>query len=363
MGVVAAGVLLLTLLLAAGVRPPGDGVLTRLGLLEDPGLYDPCDVSDRNLRLPAGPPAPTGGAWRGEPELPFRRDEPKVITRRGALVVVGGATPAADRVASLPAVLAFDPRSGSYRDLPRLPRGLDHAAAGALGGELVVAGGYDQTRASHLVFRLADSGGAWREASRLPEPRAAAGSAVLDGRLYVVGGTTLSSFDEDIFTATPSRDMLVYDPTTDTWTRGPRMTVPRHHLALVSHRGKLYALGGRTTRDFSADAVEEFDPATRRWRRLGPMPQGVGGVAAASDGRRIVVAGGGDDRERWVTPSSWSFDPAADRWTRMADLREPRHGHGLEVSGGRAYVFGGAPCSGFGLARSVESVAVDGPGS
>ncbi len=72
----------------------------------------------------------------------------------------------------------------------------------------------------------------------------------------------------------------------------------------------------------------------------------------------VIAIGGGDDRQRWVTPAAWSFDPRRNRWIRLPDLRLARHGFGAAVVGQRIYVFGGAPCAGFGTTGAAESLAI-----
>jgi non-specific serine/threonine protein kinase len=118
--------------------------------------------------------------------------------------------------------------------------------------------------------------------------------------------------------------------------------------------GRLYVVGGRTDTDFSASAVERFDPARATWERLAPLPLGAGGLAVVAAAGMVVAIGGGDDPERWVTPATWALDAGDGRWRRLADLNVARHGHGAAVVDGTVYVFAGAPCPGYGHTDVVE---------
>ena len=341
---------------AAGVEVPRS-ISDRLGLGGADDGTAPCKPDPGLLRAPSQAVATGAARWRPEASLPRRRDEPKSIRRGDEIWIIGGAVPDDGEVGSLADVIAFDPATSGYRRMPSLPEPLDHVAAGAYRGDVLVAGGYTATRSSARAWRYSAARRAWSRAPALPRPSAAPGSAMLGSRLYVAGGTAISSFAPDILERRPLGDLDAYDFRTGRWTKLAPMPTPRHHVALVALGGQLYAIGGRSQGDFSSAAVERYDPRSNTWTSLRAMPQGVGGPAAAAAGGRIIVAGGGDDAERWITPASWSFDPAGDRWTRLGDLREPRHGAALTVAGGRAYLMGGAPCPGFGLARTVESVA------
>jgi N-acetylneuraminic acid mutarotase len=136
------------------------------------------------------------------------------------------------------------------------------------------------------------------------------------------------------------------------------MPTGRHHFDSAVLDGQVYAIGGRTAGDYSMDAVEVYDPDTGEWEQLASLPLGTSGQTVEAAAGRVVVLGGGDDLEGWVTPATWAYDPRRDEWRRLADLSVPRHGHASAVIGDKVYVFGGAPCPGFGHTASVESLAV-----
>ena len=70
----------------------------------------------------------------------------------------------------------------------------------------------------------------------------------------------------------------------------------------------------------------------------------------------LVAIGGGDDAEAWVTPATWALDADEGGWHRLADLNVARHGHGAAAVGSEVFVFGGAPCPGYGVTDAVESL-------
>jgi N-acetylneuraminic acid mutarotase len=153
------------------------------------------------------------------------------------------------------------------------------------------------------------------------------------------------------------RVLDVYDFARDRWTKGPRMSVGRHHLAAAAVDGNLYAVGGRSNRSLALGDVERYDPRAATWERVASLPLGSGGLEAVAWDGRLIVLGGGDDKiGGWVTPATWSLDPETERWTRLGDMIVPRHGFGATIADGRLYALGGAPCARYGQTPAVESM-------
>ena len=151
----------------------------------------------------------------------------------------------------------------------------------------------------------------------------------------------------------------IYDLATGRWSRGPALPTARHHAGAAARSGgrrtafRLPA-GGRT--ELSLDVVERFEAGgdEQAGEQALSMPLGTGALAVVAAHGSLVAVGGGDDAEGWVTPATWWFEPRTQHWRRLADLRIPRHGHAAAAVGDEIYVFGGAPCPGYGRTDSVE---------
>ena len=124
----------------------------------------------------------------------------------------------------------------------------------------------------------------------------------------------------------------VFDPATGTWETKAPMLVPRNHLAGGVVNGKIYVMGGRVGSSFvgasSTDAVEEYDPATDTWRVRARMPYPRSGMAFASDGKLIYMAGGEflNSDMVGVFRNLEAYDPARDLWYELPPMtvRAPR---------------------------------------
>src|SRR5262249_56051434 len=79
------------------------------------------------------------------------------------------------------------------------------------------------------------------------------------------------------------RELEIYDPSTDRWSRGALIPRALHHAAAVGLNGKLYVMGGFVEGWTPTDEVHEYDPASDRWQRLVALPAARGALAAAAN--------------------------------------------------------------------------------
>ena len=134
------------------------------------------------------------------------------------------------------------------------------------------------------------------------------------------------------------------------------MRVAREHLAGAVAGGRFYALAGRAAGRGNFAVVEAFDPAAGRWRRVAPMREPRGGIAAASVRGRIVVVGG--EEASGTISEVELYDPRARRWSRLADLPTPRHGLGAVARRGRVYAIEGGDSPGFAFTNTIEALTL-----
>ncbi len=291
--------------------------------------------------------AATGGAWQKHAPVPLPRTEVTAAAVGGEIVVVGGFVADGSNVGRAD---AYSPRTNRWRRLPDLPVTVDHAAGAAWRGRMVVAGGYGANRAPLREAFLLENG-RWRRLPPLPEARAAAAAAVVGDTLFVVGGVSETPLGRDL-----ARRAFALDLRTKRWRTiaGPS---PREHLAAAASGGRAYALAGRLAGiDTNRGDLEVYEPATRRWRRLPPLPDPRGGTGAAAVNGRIVSVGG--EAPTGTQRLVFAFDPRTRRWQRLPDLTTPRHGLGVVALNGRVYALAGGPQPGLFVSDANESLKV-----
>lgn len=183
----------------------------------------------------------------------------------------------------------------------------------------------------------------WTSLLAGPTQREYAASAVLGGKLYVVGGQLTLGCT----TPCPATDIMeVYDPATNTWSAANSMPTARMGLVAVAYNGKLYAIGGRTdgSSTSAVGTVEEYDPGTGFWTARTAMPTpryfAAGAATTSPLGTVIVVAGG--EALTSVLDTVEAFNPVSRAWGTLAPLPTPRGQLAMAAAtNGRLYAVGG----------------------
>jgi non-specific serine/threonine protein kinase len=104
----------------------------------------------------------------------------------GAVVLTGGKATEEDAYTS--SVARFDVGTGSWSDLPNLPKGVNSMALAATPTDLISVGGFTQQGASTVAFRLDLNSMRWSELPSLAVPRAGLSAAASGSRVFAVGG-------------------------------------------------------------------------------------------------------------------------------------------------------------------------------
>lgn len=153
----------------------------------------------------------------------------------------------------------------------------------------------------------------------LPEGIASFGGAVCDGWLYVYSGHTGTEHDHSRENLSQHFRRIRLDGQGD-WENLP-MEAPLQGLPLVATGGKLYRIGGldaRNAPDEDADLhsvadFHVFDPATKKWQVLAPLPEPRSSHDAVAIGSKIYVIGGwmlnGEGEGEWLN-TAWVYDTA-----------------------------------------------------
>ena len=191
----------------------------------------------------------------------------------------------------------------------------------------------------------------WVRVALAPAALTEVAAAVHQERIWVAGGLDGAGRAVDL--------VLIYDPTSDSWTKGPPLPVAVHHSALVSNGDALFLIGG-----YSGDGFGRPTDAVYRLREDGgwapdePLPEPRGAGAAAFDGRGRIMYGGG------VGPAGVSagvFMQDGRGWFSIASLSEAREHLAATSAGAGSVTFLGGRVGGLdGNLGTVEFVSNDG---
>lgn len=294
------------------------------------------------IASPEASPTATG-PWKELAPIPVARSEFAAATIGTDIYVAGG-------FESDGRLTRFDTLTGQWSELAPLPEGVHHPGVAALDGKIYVAGGHllDGHTSVDNVWAYDVATNTWTERKHLPIARGALGLVAVDGLLYAIGGA-------ELHLGGPATGVVdIYDPATDSWSPGVELPTAREHLAVVALNGKIYAIGGRANGnedDQYASANEVYDPATRTWTKLAPLPVPRGGLTGLAINNRIVVSGG--ERGDHAFADVNEYDPATDSWTALPSLPTARHGAASAAVGSTIYVIAGST-----VARTVVNTSV-----
>jgi N-acetylneuraminic acid mutarotase len=285
-------------------------------------------------------PSQAVGAWGQLAVLPVKQSEYGFARIGDEVFMMGSLGPGAN------AATSFNLATQQSTNLPNLPGSRDHPVALAIGGEILVAGGYvSSALGGDLMstgFRIRPGAAQWSIDNALP-PVVASGAAVVNNFAYF---------------SDASGSVYQYDPRAKRYRQLPMSPeIPRDHSQLVEFQGELWQLGGRDERFSETNRVAIFDPSSETWR-IGPssaFPRA--GFAAASNADRIVIAGGelifGGTA---LVATVEAIAVGANQFERLPNLPRPVHGMSAAFVGKKLYVLGGSRQAG--VARNFGDVQV-----
>lgn len=282
-------------------------------------------------------PQVTALQWRSKADMPVQRYGALTAVYNGMIHVIGGN--------SLVSHLRYDPAADSWSVLtgPPSPGVSSQAGAATIGGRVYCL--YDQT------LRVYDATtDAWSTGAPMPTLRASPAVVSVHGKVYVIGGLGGSLNGVNTVEA--------YDPTTNTWAAAAPMPTPRGLAAAAVVDNLVYVIGGRAANVSPTDeiaAVEVYDPVLDRWSSRREMPTPRWSALACLLGGRIYVLGGYSNYANIFGCSDKveEYDPATDRWRTVIPLSTPRASATGAVVGDRFYIAGGQNDAGF-LASTEE---------
>ncbi|MCU7549109.1 cadherin domain-containing protein [Chitinophagaceae bacterium LB-8] len=200
-----------------------------------------------------------------------------------------------------------------YVRLPDLPKALASGQLDYLDGKLHHVGGFpgnpNTTTAlgDHYVLDLDNIAAGWKILAPVPNPRNHPGSTVYGSKIYFIGG----QYGND-HTSVPQKDVHVYDPETNTWTKLADLPVPsgttgRAHIssAVIVLGNRILVIGGETSHTVFSNMVSAYTPATNTWQNLTSFPKAIAGGVAGNLGGNIYYTGG------WNSKTTYKGTPGA----------------------------------------------------
>jgi hypothetical protein len=172
-----------------------------------------------------------GSSWTELAPMRHPRGGHTLLAAGNLLYVIGGN----NATANVAPAEVYDPKSGSWSDLPALPVPRNHVAGFVFGFSACAAGG--RSPATTRVDCFDTQSSSWVRFPDLPQPTSGAGATALeDGRAVILGGQDASE--------TKITDQFAELPDPTAWNSLGAMLVPRHGFELALFEGRAWACGG-----------------------------------------------------------------------------------------------------------------------
>jgi len=250
------------------------------------------------------------------------------------------------------------------------------AAAGAVGSDIYVIGGYTLNGAIGNNDVYNPEKNSWTSGAADPNPRAFAAYAVVNKKLYIFGGSNGSAL---------LSVAEAYDPATNSWSTLAPVPYVQESASAVADKDVIYVIGGQNLTNYLT-TVESYNTTTNTWTAEASLPDAQGWAAVGLLGTTVVAADGsngsinlGINQGYNVTNNTWSeltadptprvpgcsgvmngklyvgggltstminlnedYNPGTKKWATLAPMPQaPGFAAGSAVDGGNLYCFGG----------------------
>lgn len=234
--------------------------------------------------------------WQQKASLAVARSRHAAATVGGKLYLFGGST---DGGSTLSADLTrYDPATDSWQTMQVGPSARAWSGMVELGGDLYVLGGASGvgTPISKEVWKYTVATNKWTQLADLPALMQISVAVTIGGKIYVVGGGST---------------LYIYNSATGTWSMGAAPLVGVSNAAGACVSGFLYTAGG-VGNDGSGSStynhVQEYDPATDKWRRLANLPVTRYLLSAAEYNGSLYIFGGQQNSPNIYTNTLYRAD-------------------------------------------------------
>jgi len=172
----------------------------------------------------------------------------------------------------------------------------------------------------------------WVALPPMPSPRCLFNMGEAGELLFAVAGKDLQS-NESL------DSVMCFDAEKMKWSESKKLPLKIHGHAVVSHKGLVYCIGGKTDDNKALNKMFAYNHKQSEWRELAAMKKPRAMFGAVVHNGKIVVAGGVN--EEGLTAACEVYDFAANKWEEFTEFPQERSSVNLVSSGGSLYAVGG----------------------
>ena len=167
--------------------------------------------------------------------------------------------------------------------------------------------------------------------------------AMIGNCIFFAGG-----YDKNTWCS--SRQVYVFEPSSQKWNEVSMMNDPRVSFSLCSSNNHLYAIAGinhivvdNIDREIILSSFESYDPNDNAWFSLCPLQYGCYNISSCTVAGDLYVTGGIFDEASMEVPADKTFVYSfiSNCWIELSSMNVARHSHASAVLNDKIYVFGG----------------------
>jgi N-acetylneuraminic acid mutarotase len=240
---------------------------------------------------------PAAGTWETKTPMPHPRTSFGIAVCDGKIYVIGGyANTTTGGVPDMSGLVeAYDPAADSWETRASMltPRG--QLTASAVNGKIYTMGGFQDNRGttSFLNEVYDPASDTWKTQQPLPNAAYGHSAVALGSKIYVIWGQT--SGRPNGYLSGPWNQ--IYDTENNSWTLGAAPPEPVHRSGAVVTSGvdapqRIYVVGGEVGFMQALNVIQIYDPQTDTWSRGTDMPTARQGLALAAVNDLLYAIGG-----------------------------------------------------------------------
>ena len=210
-------------------------------------------------------------SWSELPECPYRDSSLAVI--RGLLTAIGGYSFGFIGVVPQNKLLSLVDKKW-VEHFPPMPTCRSHTAAVTTRYHLLVAGGFDESKAVDTVEVMDITTLVWSTAASLPHPYSSASAAICGDQLYMLGGVDKDGRTQSVLTCSLTSLLQSRSKTSPHSVWKSISDAPVYLSTCVAVDGELLTVGGDAGPCKTTSAVYKYEATTDSWLHISNMPTG-----------------------------------------------------------------------------------------
>ncbi|KPK87256.1 MAG: hypothetical protein AMS27_02840 [Bacteroides sp. SM23_62_1] len=289
-----------------------------------------------------------GENWRVVTNMPTPRHDIASCVVNGKIYAIGGMSHEYNgQKTFFNLVTRFDPENSVWDTCQSMSGPRVGAYACPVNGKIYLFGGRNNFSSPNIsnMFIYDTEADTWSTVTNMPWGTSYAAGCMYDNKIYLFGGLEAGSTAWN-----PSKQVLRYDPETESWDTLAEMNVARSHFTVNVMNNKIYAFGGmNASTNQLTKVVEVYDPSSDTWELNNPAPSYRAMNTSVRFNDRIWILSGAKNVSSYNN-SVDIYEPATDSWQCAAaeDLPLIKMWHPASViHDSMVYLLGGTTASYF----------------